>query len=180
MIEVSRKTLELFIEKAEHLKYLAVSTNNFGGLIGIVRDSDQQRWRFHPELEGPLLTFRMFLQENERIGLYSRNSQGKRQRPKLLDLPGASDAWREKVEQAYNWIDKLLDAELPNLLYNGQPIHAGKCSKPFSMVTLLTLLPISVKLTSSGGRIKNYLETLSMNLWVRFNSCLVRYYRLQK
>ncbi len=52
MIEASRKTLELFIEKAEHLKYLAVSTNNFGGLIGIVRDSDQQRWRYRRIISG--------------------------------------------------------------------------------------------------------------------------------
>ncbi len=132
MIEATRRTLELFIEKTETLRDWIVWVNNFGGLLGIFRNSEEEEWRFYREIQGFLNTFRLFIQRRERIALYyPRDSRGRKERPSLLDLPGTSDAWREKVKQAYDWIDMLLAAELPDLKYDDQPVTRWKVLETF-------------------------------------------------
>jgi len=131
MIEASRKTLELFIEKAETLKNWALSMKKFGGLMGIIRNTEEEEWHFHPEIQGFLLTFRMFIQKGDGIALYLQDSRGQRERPKLLDLPGMSDTWHEKAEQAYNLIATVLHSTPPNLMYNGEPITRWKVLETF-------------------------------------------------
>ncbi len=129
MNETSRKTLELFIEKAEELaKY--VSEHNYGGLMGVFRNVGEEEWQIHPEIRGFLLTFRMFIQSGDGIALYV-SKQDSPKRPKLLDLTGMSDSWYEKVEQAYKWVADALAIAPPNLIYDGQPITRWKVLETF-------------------------------------------------
>ncbi len=132
MDEVSRKTVELFIEKAEDLTKYA-SENNYGGLMGVFRSVEEEEWQIHPAIRGFLLTFRMFIQSGDGIALYvlERDSQGQPKRPKLLDLTGMSDSWHEKVGQAYKLVADALAVTLPNPIYNGEPITRWKILETF-------------------------------------------------
>ncbi len=140
MNDVSRNTLELFIEKADKLaKYvrenhaLTSIVVNPGGLMGVYRNSDVEEWQIASTLDGFLVTFRMFIHKRDRIALYrlDRDKQGQPIRPELLDLPGMSDNWYEKVKQAYNWIDTALAIAPPNLMYNDEPITRWKILETF-------------------------------------------------
>jgi hypothetical protein len=130
--EVSRKTLELFIEETEDLKKY-ISENSYGGLMGIFRRVKEEEWQIHPAIRGFLLTFRKFIQSGDGIALYvlERDSRGKPKRPKLLDLTGTSDSWHEKVEQAYKWVADALVIAPPNLIYNGEPITRWEILETF-------------------------------------------------
>ena len=142
MDEASRKTLELFVEKAERLaKYVRENharnsiVVNPGGLIGVFRHAEDEEWQIASTLDGFLVTFRMFVQPRDRIALYSlvRDSQRQPipQKPKLLDLPGLSPKWYEKVERAYQLVDLTLSIAPPNLMYNGEPITRRKILETF-------------------------------------------------
>ena len=140
MDDKTRKTLELFVEKAERMKKYIQENHarnsivvNPGGLMGVYRNADDEEWQIASTLDGLLVTFRMFVQSKDGIDLYllERDSQGKRRRPKLLDLPGLSDVWYEKVEQAYKNIDTLLSIAPSNLFYNGEPIERWKILETF-------------------------------------------------
>jgi hypothetical protein len=147
MDEVSRNTLELFVDKAERLaKYIRENhalnsiVVNPGGLLGVFRNAEDEEWQVASTLDGFLVTFRMFVQPGDRIALYSlerdsqeRDSQRqpKRQKPKLLDLAGLSPDWYEKVEQAYKLVDVALAVTPPNLMFNGEPITRRKVLETF-------------------------------------------------
>ena len=135
MDEVSRNTLERFIENVEELKKYCTPENNYGGLMGIFRRSDEEQWHIHPAIKGLLLTFSMFIKSRDGIAPYllERDGTGQptRTRPKLLDLPGTSKGWREKVEQAYKQFDTLLSFTPPKLVYNGQPITRWEVLETF-------------------------------------------------
>ncbi len=123
MDETSRKTLELFIEKTQDLAEY-VSENNPGHLIGIIRNVGEEEWHIHSGIQGLLLTFRMFIQSRDKIALFvlEQEPDGQPRRPELLDLPGMSDNWYEKVGQAHKWVTDALAIAPPDLIYNGKPI----------------------------------------------------------
>ena len=142
MNEVSRITLELFIEKAERLaKYVRENDArnsivvNPGGLMGIFRNPEEEDWQVASTLDGVLVTFRLFVQPRDGIALYPlvRDSQRQPipQRPQLLTLAGLSSDWYEKVEQAYYWVDAFLAIAPPNLMYNGEPITRRQILETF-------------------------------------------------
>ena len=142
MDDEARKTLELFVEKADRLaKYVRENQarNSIvvspGGLVGVFRNSEEEEWQVASTLDGFLVTFRMFVQPGDRIALYSleRDSQRqpKRQKPRLLDLAGLSPDWYEKVEQAYQLVDVALAIAPPNLMYNDEPITRRKILETF-------------------------------------------------
>lgn len=95
------ETLELFIEKAEELAQYAISTNHFGGLLGVFRSGEEEEWHMHPEIRGVLLTLRMFIQSNESIAIFPVSMKGQLRRPKLLDLTGLSEQWHQQAERSY-------------------------------------------------------------------------------
>lgn len=133
MDEVSRNTLERFVENVEELKKYCTPENNYGGLMGIFRGSDEEQWHIHPAIKGFLLTFSMFIKSRDGIAPYvlERDREGQPTRPKLLDLPGPSESWREKVEQAYKQFDTVLSFTPPRLVYNGQPITRWEVLETF-------------------------------------------------
>src|SRR5258708_9140484 len=133
MDEVSRNTLERFIENVEELKQYCTPANNFGGLMGIFRGSDEEQWQIHPAIKGLLLTFSMFIKSKDGIAPYvlERDGKGQPPRPKLLDLPGTSESWKEVVREAYKQFDTLLSFTLPKLVYNGQPITRWEVLETF-------------------------------------------------
>lgn len=142
MDDKTRKTLELFVEKAERMKKYIQENHarnsivvNPGGLMGVYRNADDEEWQIASTLDGLLVTFRMFVQSKDGIDLYllERDSQGKRRRPKLLDLPGLSDVWYEKVEQAYKNIDTLLSIALRTFSIMVSLSRNGKFLKHFFM-----------------------------------------------
>ncbi len=124
MIETSRETLELFVEKAEELK------KDYRGVMGVFRNVAEEEWQNYPEIRGFLLTFRMFIQPRDRIALYESN-RGSPERPKLLDLTGISDSWYEKVKQAHKWVTCALAITPPNLIYDGKPITRWEVLETF-------------------------------------------------
>ena len=126
MDEEARKTLELFVEKADRLeKYVRENharnsiVVNPGGLIGVFRHAEDEEWQIASTLDGFLVTFRMFVQPRDRIAFYPlvRDSQRQpiQQKPTLLDPHGQSPEWREKVERAYQLVDAALAIAPPNL-----------------------------------------------------------------
>ncbi len=140
MNETTRKTLELFVEKAERLaKYFRENDArnsivvNPGGLVGVVRNAGEEEWQIASTLDGFLMTFRLFVQPRDGIALYSleRDSQRqpKRQKPKLLDIAGLSPDWYEKVGQAYKHIDDTLT--IARFSYNGQSITRREILETF-------------------------------------------------
>ncbi len=140
MDDVSRNTLELFVEKAGKLaKYVRENhalnsiVVNPGGLVGVFRNAEEEEWQIASTLDGFIVTFRMFIHKRDRIALYrlQRDKQGQPIRPELLDLPGMSDNWYEKVKQAYKWIDDALAIAPPNLMYNDEPITRWKILETF-------------------------------------------------
>jgi hypothetical protein len=142
MDDEARKTLELFVEKADRLvKYIRENharnsiVVNPGGLIGVFRNAEGEEWQIASTLDGFLVTLRMFVQPRDRIALYplARDSQRQPipQKPKLLNLPGLSPGWCEKVERAYQLVDALLVITPPNLIYNGESITRRKVLETF-------------------------------------------------
>src|SRR5437879_4197372 len=125
--QASRETLELFVEKTEKLK------DNYRGVMGIFRNAEEEEWQFYREIDGFLLTFRIFIQQRDGIALYvpRRGMQDQPDRPKLLDLPGMSDSWHGKVEQAYKWVVDALAIAPPNLIYNDKPITRWEVLETF-------------------------------------------------
>src|SRR6266702_2838450 len=119
MDDEARKSLELFVEKADRLvRYIRenVASNsivvNPGGLIGVFHHAEDEEWQIASTLDGFLVTFRMFVQPRDRIALYPlvRDSQRQQiqQKPTLLGLHGLSPEWYEKVERAYQLADVYL------------------------------------------------------------------------
>jgi len=108
---------------------------NPGGLGGIFRHTEGEEWQVASTLDGFLVTFRMFVQPRDRIALYplARDSQRQPipQKPELLDLPGLSLDWHEKVEQAYKLVDDFLAIAPPYLIYNGESITRRKILETF-------------------------------------------------
>ena len=108
---------------------------NPGGLIGVFRHAEDEEWQIASTLDGFLVTFRMFVQPRDRIALYplARDSQRqpKPQKPELLDLPGLSPGWYEKVERAYQLVDLTLAIAPPNFTYNGEPLTRRKVLETF-------------------------------------------------
>jgi len=142
MDDEARKSLELFVEKADRLvRYIRenVASNsivvNPGGLIGVFHNAEDEEWQIASTLDGFLVTFRMFVQPRDRIALYplARDSQRQPipQKPEMLDLPGLSPWWHEKFERAYQLVDALLAIAPPNLMYNGEPITRRKVLETF-------------------------------------------------
>ena len=142
MDDEARKTLELFVEKADRLeKYVRENharnsiVVNPGGLIGVFRHAEDEEWQIASTLDGFLVTFRMFVQPRDRIALYplARDSQRqpKSQKPELLDLPGLSHGWYEKVERAYQLADVYLTIAPSTLMHNGEPITRRKVLETF-------------------------------------------------
>ncbi len=138
----ARKTLELFVEKADRLERYVRENDarnsivvNPGGLMGVFRNAEGEEWQIASTLDGFLVTFRMFVQPRDRIALYplARDSQRQPipQKPELLDLPGLSPGWYEEVERAYQLVDALLVIAPPNLMYNGEPITRRKVLETF-------------------------------------------------
>src|SRR6266516_8002196 len=128
MDDEARKSLELFVEKADRLvRYIRenVASNsivvNPGGLIGVFHNAEDEEWQIASTLDGFLVTFRMFVQARDRIALYPlvRDSQRQPvpQKPELLDLTGLSPEWHEKVERAYQLVDLTLAIAPPNFTY---------------------------------------------------------------
>src|SRR5712691_3521672 len=102
MDEVSRKTLELFVEKAEKLaKYVRENDArntivvNPGGLLGVFRNAEDEEWQVASTLDGFLVTFRLFIHKRDNIALYrlERDKQGQPFRPELVDMAGMSESW---------------------------------------------------------------------------------------
>jgi hypothetical protein len=124
MIETSRETLELFVEKAEELK------KDYRGVMGVFRNVGEEEWQNYPEIRGFLLTFRLFILRRDGIALYV-SEQGLLKRPELLDLPGMSESWHVKVEQAYKWVTNALAIAPPNLIYDGKPITCWEVLETF-------------------------------------------------
>ena len=124
MIETSRETLELFVEKAEELK------KDYRGVLGVFRSVGEEEWQNYPEIRGFLLTFRLFIQRKDGIALYV-SEQGSSKRPELLDLPGMSARWLERVEQAHKWITDALAIEPADLVYDGKSIKRWEVLQTF-------------------------------------------------
>ena len=138
----TRTTLELFVEKADRLKKYIIENvdrngiiGNPGGLVGVFRRPEDKEWQIASTLDGVLVTFRMFVQPRDRIALYPLARDSHRQpipqRPGLLDLPGLSSGWYEKVEQAYQLIDAALVIAPPSLVYNSEPITRRRILETF-------------------------------------------------
>ncbi len=133
MNETSRKTLELFIEKAEKLReYLSKEGNHFGGLIGIYSSIGEDDWQRYPELDGFVNTFRWFLLSTPNgkfdISLYPSQRDGTPKRPRLLDLADVSDAWKKVVEKAWEAGNAFLKLELIDI---EEPITRQKVLEVF-------------------------------------------------
>jgi hypothetical protein len=124
MIETSRETLELFVEKAEELK------KDYRGVIGIFRNVGEEEWQNYPEIRGFLLTFRLFILRRDGIALYV-SEQGSLKRPELLELPSMSERWHEKVEQAYKWVTDALAIAPANLIYDSKSITRWEVLETF-------------------------------------------------
>jgi hypothetical protein len=97
MDDEARKTLELFVEKADRLvKYIKENharnslVVNPGGLIGVFRNAEGEEWQIASTLDGFLVTFRMFVQPRDRIALYplARDSQRQPIPQKLKNMVG--------------------------------------------------------------------------------------------
>lgn len=142
MDDEARKTLELFVEKADRLvKYVRENharnsiVVNPGGLIGIFRHAEDEEWQIASTLDGFLVTFRMFVQPRDRIALYplarDQQRQPVPQKSELLNLPGLFPEWYEKVERAYQLVDAALAITPANLMYNGEPITRRKVLETF-------------------------------------------------
>ncbi len=142
MDDETRKTLELFVEKADRLvKYVRENharnslVVNPGGLVGVFRNAPEEQWQLASTLDGVLVTFRLFVQPRDCIALYPlvRDSQRQplKQKPELLKLDGLSLDWHEKVEQVYQLIDVALSSAPPTLMYNGEPITRRKILETF-------------------------------------------------
>ncbi len=117
MNRTSRKTLELFIEKAEKLReYVSKEGGHFGGLLGIYSTIGADDWKRYPELDGFVTTFRWFLQPTHNgefdISLYPSKRDGTPMRPKLLDFTDVSDVWKEVVEKVWEAGIAFLKLEL--------------------------------------------------------------------
>ena len=133
MDEVSRNTLERFIENVEELRKYCTPENKYGGLMGIFLRSDEEEWQIHPAIKGFLLTFSMFIKSRDGIAPYvlERDREGQPTRPKLLELSGTSESWKEVVREAYKLFDTLLSFAPPKLVYNGQPITRWEVPETF-------------------------------------------------
>lgn len=71
MDDEARKSLELFVEKADRLvKYIRENDAcnsivvNPGGLIGVFRNAEDEEWQIASTLDGFLVTFRRYCQLN--------------------------------------------------------------------------------------------------------------------
>jgi len=95
MNEASQERLELFVEMAERL----LSRRKLLSLIGIHQNVGEEKWQYHEEIEGFLLTFRLFLLHKEGIALYKAGLSSPEQL-ELLALTDVSERWKEKVRQA--------------------------------------------------------------------------------
>ena len=132
MNETSRKTLELFIEKAEKLHEYIAEVNHLGGLIGVYRNRGDDDWKRYPELDGFVITFRWFLQPEGKdefdISLYPSTRNGIAKRPKLLDLDDVSVHWKEVVTKAWESGNEFLKLELIDI---DEPITRWKVLDAF-------------------------------------------------
>jgi hypothetical protein len=127
----TKEKLELFVEKVEKLKNYIAHTNHFGGLPGVIRDTPEDQWRTFPELEGFLLTFRLFLQSTEGIAIYPIPKHGQPKPPEYAKLSSLSDSWYTSVKHAYEKINQVLIIEQPGLTYNGEAIPRWKILNVF-------------------------------------------------
>ncbi len=132
MNETSRKTLELFIEKAEKLHEYISEDNHLGGLIGVYSSIGEDDWKRYPELDGFVTTFRWFLQpegiDEFDISLFPSTRGGLAKRPKLLDLTDVSDNWKGVVEKAWESGKDFLKLELIDI---DEPITRWKVLEVF-------------------------------------------------
>lgn len=122
----TKETLELFIEKAEKAREIYISlVKHKVGLVNpleLTRNSDNELWRTHLEIESLLPTLRMFIDKWDGIAIYVVNKEGRPERPAFLDLPGMSENWHTTVEQAYKFIDAVLTITPQNHTHNNEPI----------------------------------------------------------
>ena len=129
---------------------------NPGGLLGVFRNSEEEEWQVASTLDGFLVTFRMFVQPRDRIALYplARDTQRQPipQKPELLNLPGLSPGWYEKVERAYQWVDATLAIAPPNLMYNSEPITRRKVLETFLYGEYAHAEPTHRKTLNQWGR----------------------------
>lgn len=127
----TKEKLELFVEKVEKLKYYIAHTHHFGGLPGVIRHSSDEQWRTYLELEGFLLTFRLFLQVTEGIAIYPIPKHGQPKPPAHANPSDLSDSWYAAVKYAYEKINHVLTIEQPGLTYNEEAIPRWKILNVF-------------------------------------------------
>ncbi len=127
----TRIRVALFIEKVDKLTAYTAQVQNLGGLFGIIRNTQEELWRTHPEIYGFIVTYRLFILESEGIALYPIPKKGQPTRPTFLDLPGLSDTWHRSVEQLYKQMSDFLALTPPGLVYNGEPIPRWEILKTF-------------------------------------------------
>jgi len=117
MDEITRNTLELFIEKTERMLRYITSSNYLGGLFDTYSMDNGKTWDIHIEADGSILTFRRFIQREKTldISLYPLRKNGSIDRPKLLDLPDVSDEWKQVVTTAWTKGSEFLTLDLPDV-----------------------------------------------------------------
>ncbi len=115
MNEASKERLELFVEKAEKL----LSQRKLLSLIGLHRNGGEEKWQNNEDIEGFLLTFRLFLLHKEGIALYKPRLRSPEQL-ELLKLNDLSESWKETVRQACQSIIDFLATE-PRM-YGATPV----------------------------------------------------------
>lgn len=131
MDDNTRKTLELFVEKAGKLAKYVSEMAFYGGLMGVFRHSEEDEWQIHPAIEGFILTFRMFIHKRDGIALYRVNIHGQPVRPELLDLQGMSESWHGRVNRAYKWIADALVITPENLKVYNESLTRWKILETF-------------------------------------------------
>lgn len=127
----TKEKLELFVEKVEKLAKYTAQTRFLGGLFGVIRNSSEEQWRTYSELDGFLLTFRLFLQVIEGIAIYPIPMHGQPKPPVHATPSSLSDNWYMAVNQAYEEINHVLTINQPGLTYEGEAIPRWKILNVF-------------------------------------------------
>jgi len=133
----AKERLELFIEQAEAWTQYVKAIHPDISKAGIYRNSNDDEWQIHPTIYGSVCILRMFMQSRDGIALYllERDTQTERaiqrQQTLLKNLPGLSEEWNIKVEQAYTWIDQALTIPQPKLVYKDEILTRWKILETF-------------------------------------------------
>lgn len=131
MKESTRKALELFVERADHLmsRRFTQSVIQAGGTTLTIRfhqkdEEDDDGWlnvnRTGPDeeaVEAFVLTYRQFFQHNDRFSFPSLA------KPAIQDDPGLSAEWKQKFRESWAELQEFLDAPAPFILSGEAPTY---------------------------------------------------------